>query len=84
MELGKRRNEFRSHTETRGVVKSYNVSFLDKNLCLYGVAFTVLSSHDRWFGVTYKEDKPEVVNSFRKLIADGIYGDLAQILRKLF
>ena len=38
-----------------------------------GVAFTVLSSHDRWFGVTYKEDKPVVVNSFRKLIADGIY-----------
>ena len=38
-----------------------------------GVAFTVLSSHDRWFGVTYKEDKPVVVNSFRKLIADGVY-----------
>ena len=40
-----------------------------------GVAFTVLSSHDRWFGVTYKEDKPAVVNSFRKLIADGVYGE---------
>ena len=38
-----------------------------------GVAFTVLSSHDRWFGVTYKEDKPAVVNSFRKLIAGGVY-----------
>ena len=38
-----------------------------------GVAFAVLSSHDRWFGVTYKEDKPAVVNSFRKLIAEGIY-----------
>ena len=38
-----------------------------------GVAFTVLSSHDRWFGVTYKEDKPAVVNSFRKLIAEGVY-----------
>ena len=40
-----------------------------------GVAFTVLSSHDHWFGVTYKEDKPAVVNSFRKLIADGVYGE---------
>lgn len=38
-----------------------------------GVAFSVLSSHDRWFGVTYKEDKPAVVNSFRKLIAEGVY-----------
>ena len=40
-----------------------------------GVAFTVLSSHDHWFGVTYKEDKPDVVASFRKLIADGVYGE---------
>ena len=32
MGLGKRRNEFRSHTETRGVLKSYNDSFLDKNM----------------------------------------------------
>jgi dTDP-glucose pyrophosphorylase len=38
-----------------------------------GVAFTVLPSHDRWFGVTYKEDKPAVVSSFSKLIADGVY-----------
>ena len=34
---------------------------------------TVLTSGDRWFGVTYKEDKPAVVNSFRKLIAEGVY-----------
>ena len=38
-----------------------------------GVEFTVLSSHDRWFDVTYKEDKQTVVVSFRKLIQDGIY-----------
>ena len=33
----------------------------------------VLASHDKWFGVTYKEDKPVVVESFKKLIADGVY-----------
>ncbi|MDO4961763.1 MAG: sugar phosphate nucleotidyltransferase [Eubacteriales bacterium] len=33
----------------------------------------VLSTGDKWFGVTYKEDKPVVVESIRKLIADGIY-----------
>ena len=33
----------------------------------------VLASRDRWFGVTYKEDKPVVVESIRRLIADGIY-----------
>ena len=34
---------------------------------------TVLESRDKWFGVTYKEDKPEVVRSFRKLIDAGVY-----------
>ena len=34
----------------------------------------VLETGDKWFGVTYKEDKPEVVASFRKLIDDGVYG----------
>lgn len=33
----------------------------------------VLETKDRWFGVTYKEDKQSVVDSFRKLIADGVY-----------
>ena len=33
----------------------------------------VLPTNDRWFGVTYKEDKPTVVASIRKLIADGVY-----------
>lgn len=33
----------------------------------------VLETRDRWFGVTYKEDKEAVVAAFRKLIADGVY-----------
>ena len=33
----------------------------------------VLPTHEKWFGVTYKEDKPLVVESFRKLIASGVY-----------
>lgn len=36
---------------------------------------TVLSSPDAWFGVTYKEDKPFVIDSVRKLIAAGVYPD---------
>lgn len=38
-----------------------------------GVEFSVLPTDDRWFGVTYKEDKPSVVESFRKLIEAGTY-----------
>ena len=33
----------------------------------------VRKSHDEWFGVTYKEDKPDVVVSIQKLIKDGVY-----------
>ena len=34
---------------------------------------TVLTSKDRWFGVTYKEDKDMVVRSFRELYEKGEY-----------
>lgn len=33
----------------------------------------VLETRDKWFGVTYKEDKESVVASFKKLIAAGVY-----------
>jgi len=33
----------------------------------------VLHSSDRWFGVTYQEDKQTVKNEFAKLIAKGVY-----------
>ena len=33
----------------------------------------VLETRDKWFGVTYKEDKETVVSSIRSLIADGVY-----------
>ena len=34
---------------------------------------TVLKSNDKWFGVTYKEDKPLVVESFKALCDKGVY-----------
>ncbi len=33
----------------------------------------VLKSTDKWYGVTYKEDKPVVEAAIRKLKADGLY-----------
>jgi len=38
-----------------------------------GTEFTVLPTEDQWFGVTYQEDRTAVVESFRKLIEDGVY-----------
>ena len=37
------------------------------------VTVKVLQSKDKWFGVTYKEDKDSVVNSIKELIAQGHY-----------
>ena len=37
------------------------------------VTVKVLETTDKWFGVTYKEDKGAVVESFKKLISDGVY-----------
>ena len=42
---------------------------LEKN----AVTVQVLPTHDKWFGVTYKEDKQTVIDSFAKLVADGVY-----------
>ncbi|MBQ3483194.1 MAG: nucleotidyltransferase [Clostridia bacterium] len=33
----------------------------------------VIPTHDRWFGVTYREDKAAVVESFRRLYEQGVY-----------
>ena len=39
------------------------------------VAIKVLSSADRWFGVTYSADKPLVVEALRSLTDAGLYPD---------
>ena len=33
----------------------------------------VLETKDKWFGVTYKEDKPAVAAAIQKLISEGVY-----------
>lgn len=35
----------------------------------------VLETRDKWFGVTYKEDKDAVVESFKNLIEQGVYNE---------
>ena len=47
--------------------------YIDELLQAGKVSVKVLDSHDKWFGVTYKEDKTVVVESFAKLIEDGVY-----------
>ena len=47
--------------------------YIDELLQNCKVSVKVLDSHDKWFGVTYKEDKESVMAAFKKLIADGVY-----------
>lgn len=47
--------------------------YIDELLKKGKVSVRLLETQDKWFGVTYKEDKPVVVESFAKLIADGVY-----------
>ena len=37
------------------------------------VSVKVLSTPDKWFGVTYQEDKQFVIDSFKELIANAVY-----------
>ena len=46
---------------------------VDELLKEYKAEVTVLKSVDRWYGVTYKEDKETVVNAIRELKKTGIY-----------
>ena len=51
----------------------YIQSPINQQIAEGSATYEVLSSSDKWFGVTYKEDKPEVVAKFAALKADGTY-----------
>lgn len=48
-------------------------SVIDEAIKSGKASVEVLKSHDKWFGVTYKEDKELVVNSIRALVDKGVY-----------
>jgi UTP-glucose-1-phosphate uridylyltransferase len=37
------------------------------------ISIQILETNAKWFGVTYREDKPFVVDSINKMIRDGVY-----------
>jgi len=48
-------------------------SVIDEAIKADRISVEVLKSHDKWFGVTYKEDKEIVVNSIKDLVDKGVY-----------
>ena len=51
----------------------YLLPIIVDGLLHQGVEVSVLPTHDQWFGVTYKEDKAAVTESFKKLYQQGVY-----------
>lgn len=53
--------------------ESFLPSFVQKLLSEGKAKVKVLATNDKWFGVTYKEDKEKVVSAIRKLKEAGVY-----------
>lgn len=53
--------------------ESYIPSVVNELIVAGQARVKVLRTHDSWFGVTYREDRPRVVESIRQLIARGDY-----------
>ncbi len=65
---------FRSHSLEELQKAEYLLPiYIDSLLKKGAVSVKVLPTQDKWFGVTYHEDKAAVVESFRKLIEAGVY-----------
>lgn len=65
---------FRAHsTEELQKAEFLLPIYIDSLLKKDAVSVKVLPTQDKWFGVTYHEDKAAVVESFRKLIEAGVY-----------
>lgn len=66
--------EFLGQLEDDGTKKEYLLpKIIDRLLSEKKASVKVLETNDKWFGVTYKEDKPAVVAAIRSLIEQGIY-----------
>ncbi len=68
--------EFRNFINARGMDLKSELDIptsLDKFVKKGDIRIKILMSNERWFGVTYREDKPFVVESLKKMIRKGVY-----------
>ena len=65
---------FRSDQAAGNLKAEYLLPRVIDNLIRNGKArVKVLKTQDKWFGVTYREDKATVVEAIRRLIEQGVY-----------
>lgn len=68
--------EFRSFINRYGMELKSELDIptsVDKFVKSGDIRIKILTTDEKWFGVTYKEDKPSVVESLKKMVAKGIY-----------
>jgi len=68
--------EFRNFLDNNGMDLKSELDIptsVDKFVKNKEITIQILMSNERWFGVTYREDKPFVVESIRKMIRNGVY-----------
>ncbi|MBQ3181178.1 MAG: nucleotidyltransferase [Clostridia bacterium] len=66
--------EFLSNVKEGDLKAEYLLPTTIDNLIKTGKATVkVLPTNDKWFGVTYKEDAPVVIDSIKKLVESGAY-----------
>jgi len=71
--LGK---EFRNFINENGMELKSELDIptsIDKFVKSGEIKIKILMTNERWFGVTYRDDKPFVVESLKKMIRKGIY-----------
>lgn len=69
-------DEFRSFINKSGMELKSELDIptsVDKFVKNGEITIKVLMSNDKWFGVTYREDKPYVVASINEMIKKGVY-----------
>jgi hypothetical protein len=69
-------SEFRNFINNNGMNLSAELDIptsMDKFVKNGEITIKILMSNARWFGVTYREDKPFVVDSINKMISKGVY-----------
>jgi hypothetical protein len=69
-------SEFRNFINEKGMDLKSELDIptsIDKFVKSGQVTIKILMSNERWFGVTYREDKPYVVESLNSMISKGIY-----------
>ena len=74
--LDKGFKEFLDDPATNPVKGEYLIPTVVDDLIKEGrAAVKVLETKDKWFGVTYSDDKPKVVAKLKALTAEGVYPD---------